>query len=147
MPARAPLHDDEVLGVEFFRTQLANARLENLTLQRTFIGRSEIRVVSFRGTDLSESTMCWNDFIEVDFSGADLRRADLRASTFERVVFDSADLTDADLRRSAFSACSRKGAILTNAKLSPAAARAMSLTSDQRGQLDLQDDGPEPGGG
>ena len=107
LPERAPRFDDEVLGVEFFRTQLADAKLENLTLPRTFLGRSEIRAVSFRGTDLSESTMCWNDFVNVDFFRADLRRADLRASTFERVVFDGADLTDADLRRLTFNACSK----------------------------------------
>ena len=148
LPQQPPRHDDEVLGVEFFRTQLADAKLENLTLPRTFFGRSEIRAVSFRGTDLGESTMCWNDFIDVDFSGADLVRADLRASTFERVVFDGADLTGADLLRSTFNACSWKGAILTKVKLTTSAARAIPLTADQRGQIDLQDsDGPEPEGG
>ena len=54
MAARAPRYDDEQLGVNFFRTQLADARLEGLTLSRTFFGRSEIRGVSFRGTDLSQ---------------------------------------------------------------------------------------------
>jgi len=148
LPPRPPRHDDEVLGVEFFRTQFADSKLENLTLPRTFFGRSEIRAVSFRRTDLSESTMCWNEFIDVDFSSADLRRADLRASTFERVVFDGADLTDADLRRSTFNGCSWKGATLARAKLTNAAARTISLSSDQRGELDLQGtDGPEPGGG
>ena len=43
---RPPRHDDDVLGVSFFRTELANAKLERLTLPRTFF-RSEIRATSF----------------------------------------------------------------------------------------------------
>jgi len=65
---RAPRHDDEQLGVSFFRTRLADVTLDGLTLPRTFFGRSEIRGVSFPVTDLSESTANWNDFIDVDFS-------------------------------------------------------------------------------
>src|SRR2546426_6390334 len=85
LPQRAPRHDDEHLGVSFFRTQLGDARLEGLTLPRTFFGRSEIRGVSFHGTDLSQSTGCWNDFVDVDFSEADLSGVDLRGSIFQRV--------------------------------------------------------------
>src|SRR3954453_16599674 len=98
LPDRPPRHDDEQLGVSFFRTRLADVALDGLTLPRTFFGRSEIRSVSFRGTDLSESTANWNDFIDVDFSCADLSRGDLRASVFERVNFSGASLRDADLR-------------------------------------------------
>jgi len=68
--------------VEFFRTRVSDDKFENLTLPRTFFGRSEIRDMSFRGTDLSESTLCWNDFIAVDFSDCDLSNGDLRASLF-----------------------------------------------------------------
>src|SRR5262245_2503728 len=75
---RPPRDDDEVLAVSFFRTELADATLERLTLPRTFFGRSEIRAVSFRDTDLSESTANWNDFVDVDFSAADLSRCDFR---------------------------------------------------------------------
>lgn len=148
MPARAPRYDDEVLGVSFFRTELAEAGLGKLTLPRTFFGRSEVRAVTFRGTDLSESTMCWNDFVDVKFDDANLRGADLRASNFERVVFDGADLSGADLRHTAFIDCSWKGAILKNAKMTKAGARAIELSPDQRKQLDLHDDdGAEPDGG
>jgi pentapeptide repeat protein len=148
MPAKAPRYDDDVLGLEFFRTQVAGVKLENLTLPRTFFGRSEIRKVSFRGTDLGESTACWNDFIDVDFSRTCLRQCDLRGSSFERVVFDGADLTNADLRRSKFSGCTFRGATLSGAKLSATGARAISLSPEQLAELDFQEDeGPEPPGG
>jgi len=43
LPPRPPRYDDEVLGVSFFRTELADTKLEHLTLPHTFFGRSEIR--------------------------------------------------------------------------------------------------------
>jgi BTB/POZ domain-containing protein KCTD9 len=61
--------DDEQLGITFFRTRVTDD-LSGLTLPRTFFGRSEIKEASFRGTDLRESWLCWNDFIDVDFSEA-----------------------------------------------------------------------------
>ncbi len=66
LPQQPPRHDDEEPpGVNFFRTQLADAALEHLTLPRTFFCRSEIRDVSFQDSaDLSESTANWNpDFL------------------------------------------------------------------------------------
>src|ERR1051325_2666882 len=113
LPARAPRYDDEELGVGFFRTRLADARLEGLALPRTFFGRSEIRGVSFRGSDLSQSTACWNDFIDVDFGEADLSEADLRASIFQRVSFRGAVLRGADLRRTSYTGCTFSDADLT----------------------------------
>ena len=148
LPERAPRHDDEQLGVSFFRTQLANARLENLTLPRTFFGRSEIREVSFRGTDLSQSTGCWNDFVDVDFSEADLSATDLRGSIFQRVSFRGAILRDADLRRTSFSGCTFADADLTGAKLSRSVLWLFRLSAAQRRSVDWQSGpGPEPEGG
>ncbi len=117
LPERAPRYNDEHLGVSFFRTVLAGARLENLTLPRSFFGRSQIREVSFRGTDLMESTLCWNEFVDVDFGEADLSRADLRASIFQRVNFRAAVLRGADLRRGTFRGCTFADADVTAAKL------------------------------
>lgn len=82
MPARQSRFDDDVLAVRFFRTQLASLKLENLSLPRTFFGRSYIIGVSFKGSDLSESILCWNDFTGVDFTDADLSGSDLRATHF-----------------------------------------------------------------
>jgi uncharacterized protein YjbI with pentapeptide repeats len=148
MPARPPRYDDEVLGVGFFRTLLADAKLEGLTLPRTFFGRSEIRSVSFRGTDLSESTANWNDFIEVDFSSADLSRADLRASVFERVGFGGASLRGADLRHAIFTDCSFTDADFTGAKLARESGSLLSLSPVQRSVIEWHaDQGEEPGGG
>jgi len=58
------------------------------------------------------------------------------------------DLSGADLRASSFRDCSWKGTRLVKVRLSKAGARAIPLSSDQRKQVDLQDDeGPEPEGG
>lgn len=92
---RRPRHDDDRPGLSFFRTRVADADLSNLTLPRTFIGRSEVSGVSFRNTDLSESTLCWSDFVDVDFRTADLRGADLRGADFVRCDFTGANLAGA----------------------------------------------------
>jgi uncharacterized protein YjbI with pentapeptide repeats len=148
MPARPPRYDDEVLGVSFFRTKLADAKLEHLTLARTFFGRSEIRATSFRDTDLSESTANWNDFVDVDFSTADLSRCDFRASVFQRVRFTGARLAGADLRRGSFTDCDFTDADFTGAKLTKPAAASLRLSSAQQRVIDWQaDDGAEPSGG
>src|SRR3954466_15306763 len=57
LPDHLPQYDDpEPLGVSFFRTRVSNeVLLDNLTLPRTFIGRSEVNKSSFRNTDLTES--------------------------------------------------------------------------------------------
>jgi len=147
LPERAPRHDDERLGVSFFRTRLTDVALDHLTLPRTFFGRSEIRGASFRGTDLSESTANWNDFIEVDFSSADLTRADFRASTFERTSFRGAVLQDADLRRATFRGCTFTDADMRGAKLTRAFIWFFCLSHAQRAVIDWQSPGPEPEGG
>jgi uncharacterized protein YjbI with pentapeptide repeats len=148
LPERPPRHDDETLGVSFFRTQLADAKLEGLTLPRTFFCRSEIRGVSFRETDLSESTANWNDFADVDFSSADLTRADLRASIFDRVSFDSASLHGADLRHATFTNCSFVDADFTDAKVARQSESQLGLSFSQREAINWQaDQGDEPDGG
>lgn len=147
LPGRPPRHDDEQLGVSFFRTRLADVALDGLTVPRTFFGRSEIRSVSFRGSDLSESTANWNDFIDVDFSSADLSRADFRASIFERVSFHGAVLRGADLRRATFRGCTFTDADMTGARLSRGFGWLFRLSSAQRTAIDWQPPGPEPEGG
>ena len=147
LPKSVPNHDDEILGVSFFRTLLNDEVLENLTLPRTYFGRSEIRGTSFKNSDLSESRLCWNDFIDVDFSNAKLNGSDLRASIYERVKFTNTDLQNADLRRSTFQNCDFTGANLRGAKLSKNMKILESLTADQRSSIDFQPEGEEPPGG
>ena len=147
LPERPPRHDDEQLGVSFFRARLADVALDGLTLPRTFFGRSEIRGVSFRGSDLSESTANWNDFIDVDFSSADLSRADFRASIFERVSFGGAVLRGADLRRATFRGCTFTDADMAGAKLTRGLSWFFRLSPAQRAAIDWQSSGPEPEGG
>ena len=85
-PERMPRHDDEgPLGFSVFRQRLDdNLDLSDLSLPRTFFGRSEINRVCFRNTELRESNLCWNDFLGTDFTDADLARSDMRSSIFER---------------------------------------------------------------
>lgn len=149
LPHKRPNYDDpEPLGVTFFRTRLENRKLANLTLPRTFFGRSEVRKVSFENTDLSESTLCWNDFTEVNFSKATLANADLRATTFVKVRFNQADLRGADLRRSSFEACSFVGADFSGAIANREQQADLTLSKRQFAQVSWTDnDGDEPGGG
>src|SRR5262249_28078690 len=108
MPDHRPQCDDEEpLGVCFFRTKEGAGEhdLENLTLPRTFFGKSEVGPVSFKNTDLSESNLCWNDFNRVNFTDADLSGSDLRASLFCECDFVRTNLRNSDLRRSTFEKC------------------------------------------
>ena len=98
-PDRRPQFDDELLGIQFFRTRVSDADLSSLTLPGTYFGRSEIIRTAFRNTDLRLSTLCWNDFIEVDLRDACLADCDLRAALFERCEIEGADLRGAILSR------------------------------------------------
>jgi uncharacterized protein YjbI with pentapeptide repeats len=40
-----------------------------------------------RRRELSESTLCWNDFALVDFTKCDLFKCDMRAALFDTVKF------------------------------------------------------------
>lgn len=68
IPGHRPQFDDETSGVCFFRTCVSEGDIEDMTLPQTFFGMSEVGPISFKNTDFSESTLCWNDFREVDFT-------------------------------------------------------------------------------
>src|SRR3954465_14777751 len=151
IPDHRPQCDDEApLGVSFFRTfvgqdieegdeDVSHRDLENLTLPRTFFGRSYIQHVSFKNTDLSESTLCWNDFNEVNFTDADLSGCDLRASIFSEVDFVRANLRNTDLRRSSFEACDFTDADMRGAKLTRGQAEEILLPDQQQQVIDWQE--------
>lgn len=140
--------DEELIGADIFRTELADADLSNLTMPRTFFGKSEVRDTSFRNSDLRESNLCWNDFVRVDFSQASLVGADLRSSLYDDVCFDGADLRMADLRRCDLDGCTFIGADLRGAIISFNEAVRLPFSHEQKAGLDKRpDDGPEPDGG
>lgn len=145
------LDDAAPVNIAFFRTMWQQADLSNLTLARMFFGRSGFEGVKFRNTDLSQSRMCWNDFVRCDFTGADMRGCDLRAVNFDGCVFADANLSGADLRRSTFDACIFTGADLTGAiahKRSAAEDLIPLLTKKQQSAMRwVSEDGPEPPGG
>lgn len=149
LPDRMPRFDDNEPGLSFYRTLVGDGDdFSNLTIPRTFFGRSEISDVSFRNSDLSQSCLCWNDFIDVDFSEADLGGADLRSSIFERVRFNNANLKGADLRHSSFEDCDFHGADLSDAVLSRSQKDLLALTTSQENVIDWRSRaGPEPDGG
>lgn len=160
LPDHRPQCDDEgPLGVSFFRTfvgqdieqgdeDVSHRDLENLTLPRAFFGKSYIQHVSFKNTDLSESTLCWNDFNEVNFTDADLSGCDLRASIFSEVDFVRANMQNADLRRSNFEACDFTDADMRGAKLTREQGEGIRLSDEQRKVIDWQEsDGEAPLGG
>jgi uncharacterized protein YjbI with pentapeptide repeats len=141
--------DDEPLGLSFFRTFLGDdADLSNLTIPRTFFGRSEIRDTSFHNTDLTESNLRWNDFINVDFSDAVLSKADLRASIYTGTKFVRTDLRGADMRRGDYEDCDFDGAVMDGARMTRAQAAKLDLDEKQMAAIAWCDeDGPEPSGG
>jgi uncharacterized protein YjbI with pentapeptide repeats len=151
LPTKPPAYDDEILGVEFFRTWLngkEGADFQNLTLTRTYFSRSQISDISFFNTDLSESVANWNDFEDVDFSSADMSRFDLRACRVLRTKFVGALLKDADLRCCYFEQCDFSNADLTGAKILREMSIMLNLSAGQNAVVDWQDeDGEEPAGG
>lgn len=153
VPLKMPSYDDpERLGFSYFRNGLEAADLSNLSLPRTFFGRSSFEGVSFHNSDLSESRMCWNDFVGCDFSNADLSGCDLRASNYTDCNFTGAILTRADLRCSSFEDCDFSGAIMMEAISDWPSAQDQGLldclTEAQRAPMHWHEEpGEEPGGG
>jgi BTB/POZ domain-containing protein KCTD9 len=149
-PERMPRHDDEdPFGFSVFRTRLDDTLdLSDLSLPRSFFGRSEINRVSFRNTDLHESNLCWNDFLGTDFTEADLTRSDMRSSIFQQVAFVNANLDGADLRGSSFTDCNFEGATMRGVALAREQSATMHLSEAQRLAVEWHEDsGPYPDGG
>jgi uncharacterized protein YjbI with pentapeptide repeats len=146
-----PNYDDEELGFNYFKNRVEDADNGNLSLPRTFIGRSSLIRVSFANSDLSSSRMCWNDFDECDFSKADLSGCDMRASQFKGCTFRDAVLRGADLRRSSFEDCDFAGADLAGAVAKEEDNDGCVqdyLTGEQQAVMAWTPDrGPEPPGG
>lgn len=141
--------DEEPLGLNFYRTFLGEgADLGGLSIPRTFFGRSEISNASFRNSDLTESNLRWNDFIDVNFSEATLARADFRASAYTRVNFTQADLRGADMRYADFDECVFDGAVMDGVVLTRKQGSRLALSNAQKAAIAwCDDDGPEPNGG
>jgi len=144
-----PRYDDEgSLGIRFFRARLVEEKLDRLTLPRTFFGRSEICAVSFRETNLSESSANWNGFFDVDFTMSNLSDCDFRACVFERVCFAHALLHVVDFRWCTFTDCNFAGAEMSGVKLTKETVASLGLSTEQRSAIDIHEsDGDEPTGG
>jgi BTB/POZ domain-containing protein KCTD9 len=149
LPPRMPhRYDNESFSFSLYKGGLEECELANLSLPRTFFGRSLLERCNFSNTDWSESRMCWNSFEDVDFSHSDLVSCDLRASLFKIVRFCNSNLTDADLRRSSFERCDFTGACLQGTKITHTQASELSLTDEQCQQVRwYKSPGREPAGG
>ncbi len=153
-PDQMPLpHDSVPAGVCFFRAALlgddgTKLNMENLSLHKTLVCRSELSHVSLVGTDLTDSFMCWNDFISVNFTSSVLIRSDMRASAFVGCDFSNANLTKVDFRHSSFKRCKFSKAEMHGCKISANLRTKLKLTEDQTNQVDwCTDTGEEPPGG
>jgi uncharacterized protein YjbI with pentapeptide repeats len=151
VPPQMPNYEDEELGFSFFGRGGQVEDYSNLTLPRTYFGHSTLTRLSFANTDLSESRMCWNDFVGCDFSGADLSACDLRASVFKDCRFVGAAFRGADLRQAWFEDCDFTGADLTGAVAEDVSGDGCPqdfLTKEQQAAMVWSpDEGPEPPGG
>ena len=87
------------MGLSFFRTFVGNGELDSLTIPRTFFGRSEKRAISFKNTDLSESCLCWSDFIDVDFTDVNLPAVGGEVRKERPAVIVSNDASNTHLNR------------------------------------------------
>jgi BTB/POZ domain-containing protein KCTD9 len=150
MPSRMPQYDDETIeGLSIFRSgNDASGDMSNLTIPRTYVGRSELDVVAIRNTDLSESNLCWNDFVKCDFELAIIDRADMRASNFVECNFAFASLLNVDMRHSSFSNCRFTNADVSGAIIAKEQLKELGLSAKQLASVVLrQEAGPEPNGG
>lgn len=152
VPERMPsIHDSVLVGLRVYSAGLFDADMSDLTLPRSFFGRSGFERVNFANTDLSESCMCWNDFDYCDFSRADLSGCDMRSSIFRHCRFAGAILRGADLRRSTFEECDFSGADMGGAVAEDksGAGRVRECLSEEQVAVMVwrPDGGPEPPGG
>ncbi|GAA5441841.1 hypothetical protein Misp06_00002 [Microbulbifer sp. NBRC 101763] len=149
LPDSLPQFDDEdPCGFSVFRTDLEDQDLSNLDMRRTFFSKSGVSDCNFRGTNLEESNLCWNDFINLDLTGANLSKSDLRASLYDGVIFTDCNLEGSDLRQSDFVECKFDGANMKGVKLTKATAALISLSDTQKKDIDWQTtEGAEPAGG
>jgi uncharacterized protein YjbI with pentapeptide repeats len=147
-PRKMPSFDDKRRGFGFFKEGLEDGDMSNLSLSRLFVGRSRFKEVDFSNSDLSESRLCWNDFVNCRFQHAILKGCDGRASIWKKCDFRDADLSRCDWRHSRFVKCRFESALC----------EGMRLTRDQNGHLELdeqqlaqvhwcEDAGDEPEGG
>jgi len=127
-----PRHDDDDPGPSILRYRLVDCDLSHLTLYGLFIGRSELRKVTFRDTDMHLSTFCWNDFVECDFTEANLQGSDLRSSIFTSCIFRNTNLEGCDLRHSTFEKCVFQESKMSGAILTHGQRPTLKLSRDQR---------------
>ena len=145
---RRPHHDEDPLGPTLFRMRLEDCAVERMTLPGLYVCRSDLRRVSFTGSDLHLSTLCWNDFRGCWFDACDLQDTDFRASWFIRCQFSNSDLSDCDLRRATFDDCDFTNTVLRNARASRSQRALLPLNDEQVAAMKWDDEpGPEPPGG
>ncbi|MBC8141526.1 MAG: pentapeptide repeat-containing protein [Armatimonadetes bacterium] len=145
VPSGVPLPGDEGFGA--LKTGYVYWEMSGYTLPRAFFGRCLIEWANFTNTDLHESRLCWNDFVDCSFRYADLSGADLRASLFVRCRFDHSSLSNADFRGSAFHDCTFSEANVSGCNM-VRGVEGIRLSAEQTATLIWSDEpGAEPPGG
>lgn len=139
---------DTTTGPSLFRTRIDGCALEHLELPGLFVGRSELISVSFAGSNIGLSTLCWNNFERCSFDESDLRDSDLRAAYFIECSFVRADLRSCDLRLATLRSCNFTEAKLDGAIATTNQRAALALTDEQIAVVDWRESGGDwpPGG-
>ena len=138
VPTQALTEDTEEEDFTFFRTFLREANLSRMTLPRTYFGRTGFELVSFLDSDLKQSYMCENDWLDCDFTAADLSETDMSSSLYYGCRFKRAILNDADLREAEFVDCDFTEAEMRGAVLSHEQADIFLWSERQRAAIDWQ---------
>lgn len=128
-------NDDNSYGINIFRQFIDNVEFENLSMNRTFLSKSEVTNSSFSFSDLSESYLCYNDFINIDFSKANISNSLFRNSIFKNVNFNNANLMNADFKEAQFEDCTFDDAEMTGAIISSTLRKSLILTIEQQKQI------------
>ncbi len=114
------LNDVDLSGAKFYRTNLMDARLVDVSLQRANFKEASLRFirmnrVSAIGADFSRIFMPQANVVDSDFSGINAFKGNFSHGIFENVNFSGADLRGADFSSAQLSRCDFTGAQLEGA--------------------------------
>jgi uncharacterized protein YjbI with pentapeptide repeats len=126
---------DDLTDITFFRKGYRGGDFSDLTIPRRYMNRTSFEGVLFINTDLNQSFMCWNDFIDCDFTDADLTCCDMRSSIYRNCKFIRCKLIGANLQRSTFTGSDFTDADLTGVSVDDHSFDTLDLTEEQSQQI------------
>ena len=148
LPDHRPRYDDEgPLGVNFFRTSVRDGDIENMTLPRTFFGRSDIGPLSFK-TRIVRIYAVLERFQQGGLHGCQSLQKRPPCLAVLQGAFRQNRSPKCRLRQLTFAECDFTDAEMRGARLTHRQGRVIVLSTQQREAIDWQEsDGSPPGGG